>query len=334
MIGGYRIELDPWAPDYGGELGVLLEDGAQPDPTVNPSLEVPFDEWQPIAPSNLPGNELLVFIDGVRRLDARVTAQRDGRLFYGAFGSYAVGSVSVQDSRAAIDEKSIRLHRIFVLGGAPPSPTSPLTPARALVYEPLVIDDPEPDGPVREIHKAMQRAESDLLRAHAAPSAALVIADGPLEFQLPNEASALGYVKRMLRQYLGQAGFSHLMNLPPGSRTPIFEIRRDKSRRLSWYARLGTREAGESRLSGVVRLECSPMDLKSAQALANRSVGELGRFVPSRARDPRSPQNLLPIGALERILRHRLGDARLVRRNITTMLARDEKSHHDQANKV
>jgi hypothetical protein len=30
--------------------------------------------------------------------------------------------------------------------------------------------------------------------------------------------------------------------------------------------------------------------------------------------DPRAPQNLVPIGALERALRHRMGDPRLVER--------------------
>ena len=47
------------------------------------------------------------------------------------------------------------------------------------------------------------------------------------------------------------------------------------------------------------------------------------RFVLSRSRDPRAPQNLVPIGALEQHLRRGLGDARLIHRRLATLLARE-----------
>jgi hypothetical protein len=40
-------------------------------------------------------------------------------------------------------------------------------------------------------------------------------------------------------------------------------------------------------------------------------------------RDPRSPQNLLPVGALETALTHRLGDRRWVGRLITTAIGHE-----------
>jgi hypothetical protein len=58
-----------------------------------------------------------------------------------------------------------------------------------------------------------------------------------------------------------------------------------------------------------------------ARQLADETATRLPAFVPSRARDPRAPQNLLPIGALEQHLRHRLGDARLIRRKIAQLIA-------------
>ena len=65
-------------------------------------------------------------------------------------------------------------------------------------------------------------------------------------------------------------------------------------------------------------MECdgalSPGD---ASALADQSTAALPRLVPTPARDPRAPQNLLPVGALERALAHRLGDRRWVRRILT-----------------
>lgn len=62
---------------------------------------------------------------------------------------------------------------------------------------------------------------------------------------------------------------------------------------------------------------------KSFSALADAATIWLPRCAPQRARDPRSPQNLLPIGALERKLKVALGDARLVKRWIETLTAKE-----------
>jgi hypothetical protein len=44
------------------------------------------------------------------------------------------------------------------------------------------------------------------------------------------------------------------------------------------------------------------------------SARTLPRFASDPIRDPRAPQNLYPVGALEACLRHRMGDATIVRR--------------------
>jgi hypothetical protein len=48
--------------------------------------------------------------------------------------------------------------------------------------------------------------------------------------------------------------------------------------------------------------------------LANRTAALLPRFRSEPHIDPRAPQNLVPIGALERQLRARLGDRDLIYR--------------------
>ncbi len=70
--------------------------------------------------------------------------------------------------------------------------------------------------------------------------------------------------------------------------------------------------------AGIVRLECSA-DLEIAEAvwLADLSLVTLPRFASSPYKDPRAPQNLVPIAGLERLLRSRLGDARLLHRALT-----------------
>jgi len=76
-----------------------------------------------------------------------------------------------------------------------------------------------------------------------------------------------------------------------------------------------------------VRLEVSEgVGIDEAIRLAELTTSVIPRFVPSRTRDPRAPQNLVPIGALEQHLRRGLGDARLIHRRLATLLAR-ELSH-------
>ena len=69
--------------------------------------------------------------------------------------------------------------------------------------------------------------------------------------------------------------------------------------------------------AGVVRIECAAeLDKAEAVALADLSVVTLPRFASSSYKDPRAPQNLVPIAGLERRLRSMLGDGRLLYRTL------------------
>jgi len=77
-------------------------------------------------------------------------------------------------------------------------------------------------------------------------------------------------------------------------------------------------------LSGIVRLEVAEsVGLIEAIRLADLTALTLNRFIPGRSRDPRSPQNLLPIGALEDHLRRQLGHPLLIRRHIESLIAEE-----------
>ena len=115
-----------------------------------------------------------------------------------------------------------------------------------------------------------------------------------------------------------------LFSLAAGARTPLFTLSSRRFARYSWFLRLAAPYAGDSELSGLVRLEVAEgVGLEAARVLADATCVLLPRFAPSRGRDPRAPQNLLPIGALESHLRHRLGDSNLVRRHISACLAKE-----------
>jgi hypothetical protein len=72
-------------------------------------------------------------------------------------------------------------------------------------------------------------------------------------------------------------------------------------------------------MGGLARLEYpAEENLKEAIEVANLTAAVLPLFASDPLRDPRYPQNLLPIGWLERRLRNLLGDPRILKRSLLT----------------
>ncbi|HEY1666881.1 MAG TPA: hypothetical protein VGG54_14430 [Trebonia sp.] len=139
----------------------------------------------------------------------------------------------------------------------------------------------------------------------------LLIVDGPLRGRdrLPR---ALGYIKSHHATYLPPELNALVATLTPGQRTPAFHMGTSWDRH-SWYLRLPG-PAGAP-WSGVVRIECAAdLPVSEVTRLAGLSQRSLGRFASDSYKDSRAPQNLYPIAGLERELRRRLGDPRLLYR--------------------
>ena len=66
----------------------------------------------------------------------------------------------------------------------------------------------------------------------------------------------------------------------------------------------------------ALRVLTGPGARRDAVALANVTAAVLPRFASEPHKDTRAPQNLYPIGGLERELRHRLGDQALLFRSL------------------
>jgi hypothetical protein len=160
---------------------------------------------------------------------------------------------------------------------------------------------------------------SGTARDGGSDGADLLVVDGPLRNrrQLPR---TIGYVKTQQKQYLPAALTAVVTSLRPTQRTPVFQLGTVWGG-WSWYLRLPG--ASGAPWSGIVRIECSP-DLTPAEAieLADLSSATLPRFASSSYKDPRAPQNLVPIAGLERRLRGMLGDARVLHRALALATAR------------
>ncbi len=274
---------------------------------VDVTCEVAADAWRPMAPA--PGASApscMVFVDGVRRVHAHGWVETsDGGLRQGICASYAAGAVRC-DGRAALAAAKVTRGLFCVGEGVEPIVT------RHAIYAPRPAGGEAPE----QLWLAVQAQMADLeakvsIDAGAGAEGEIVVVDGPLRDRrhVPGVA---GYVKTHHVRYL-EPGHSEIVGaLAAGQRTPLFCIG-GPFPRWSWYFRL-PHGVGHP-WAGVVRLEApASLDATDAVRLADQLAVALPQFASQPHQDPRAPQNLHPIAALERELRRRLGDPALLER--------------------
>jgi hypothetical protein len=135
----------------------------------------------------------------------------------------------------------------------------------------------------------------------------------------------VGYVKTHHRALLAAEDHARVPRLRSGERTTLFQLRRQGQRGspYSCYFRLAPQAPTSSPWSGVVRLEVPESGgLDPARLLVDTVAAALCPFAGVPHRDPRAPQNLQPIGAHERHLRHLLGSPALATRAVRDAVSR------------
>ncbi len=305
-----QMFVEGWAPEYGSPLD-QDEALAPAEGSVDPTIET--EDWEPIEGVD-DGVDVVAFVDGVRRVDARLTLDDpDVGPVPGICGTFAVGATVWDRAARRATVEAVRVERWAILAGGRPEtfPAVDLAPAMATTTTPST----DPADLVRELHTRMRRAEGET--ASELSSGVAVVADGPL-----NELTAhatVGYIKSHRVTYLAPEQNAVIGQLAPGQRTPLFTI--SDYRRYSWYVRLAMLQGGHS-WTGIVRCETSgQLPRARATALADRTAALLPLLASQAHLDPRAPQNLVPIAALERELRHRMGDPRLVYRALRAAVA-------------
>ena len=299
-----RLIVEQWAPEYGSSMAVDALD--ETTATVDVEAEVPVEQWGPRTPpadAHVPDE--IAFVDGVRRVEARVWVESDrGGTHQGLCASYAAGVVRCNGAATVVDARVER--GIFCDA---PDLVPVVTRHGRFGVKPV----PSPAAG-DALSLALQRSMADLERAvsEAVADDCLLVLDGPLRERTGLD-HAVGYIKTHHVSYLPATVQEVVPRLGPGQRTPVFLIGDGGFRRWSWYLRLpGDRSHG---WAGVVRCELSP-DRTAADvvAIADTCALVLPRFASEAHKDSRAPQNLYPIAGLERELRRRLGDPRLLYR--------------------
>ena len=303
--------VDPWDPGYGLAFSEDLDGGALEESSaeLNLDLEVPVAQWCPIDPDPappLPGTVL--FLDGVRRIDARIWVHgRNPQPAPGIAASFAAGLVCC-DGAARVADVTVERGLFTAASEA----TDIIT--RSARYPARLSNGPGLDQLSLTLQQRLTNAEVQLaltFRAQHPAGDDLLIVDGPLRGRTHLDRT-VGYIKTHHAAYLAAEHAGVVAALRPGQRTPAFTMG-TSWRRNSWYLQLpGTPGVP---WSGVVRLECSAeLPPVGVTQLADLTARLLPPLASSPYKDPRAPQNLVPIGGLERELRHRLGDQQLLYR--------------------
>ncbi len=274
------ISVSEWVPSYG-----------DPHELSESTQQAQIWEHDCLQAVDCPALDLpLSFVDGVRRGEAVLYFQQ----YTGLAAAFGVGSV-LPGGRFGPS----RIERVFAR-----FPEVDLPP-QAGGWSWKSLPAPAEMEAEMAVHQAMREAEAKLAAELAQD---WVVVDGPLASPL---AQGVGYVKTQARSLLEPAQEERLRLLQAGQRSSLFSLG-DKQ---ACYVRLAPLPAHGHPYFGLVRLEVFGERQWARQRL-HQVAGALPAYAGVAHLDPRAPQNLQPIAALEKDLRRRLGDAGLALRAV------------------
>lgn len=313
------LKLDPRPPSYDSVAEASFE---AREARWDVIADVETADWRPITPPEVREAPRIAFVDGVQRLEWRVSAEQEGAWpLPGILASYAAGAMCPGREPSL---RHVRVERRVILThGARPSSVRLAPHNGDLVYLPAHTPGDDVEALYSELNDLRWNLEREVVRALIVDGEELIIADGRVKEM--KQGPVAGLIKTLRDLYLTESEhIDCLMALGKGQRTPVFVIEREQTRYYTWYIGLAVPGPLDLALSGIARIE---VDQHHAQAEAIRfadvTAAVLPLYASSAMRDARAPQNLLPVGQLERELRHRLGDEALLHRLMVDAFARE-----------
>lgn len=295
------IYVEDWQVEYGRPNLVADDEDAKEGSAV-----LYEDDDRLVAhPGRQPAPERLSLacVDGVRRAEALLglPGNGSGEEARGIAGALAYGSVLIEgEDRPRFGRCEVERLAIW---GSSRSQALPEVPG-GWRWQVASIDSTEIFAPMRELEKLMTIRERKLAR-ELAEHYRLTLVDGTLRPLSNLPLPMIGYIKTHHRRLLDVARHREVPNMDVGWRTSLFKLGEE---RFSAYVRIGAPSALGSPWAGIVRIEMfQSLGPERARELADELAGLLPRFAGVAHRDPRAPQNLQPVGALESHLRRLMG---------------------------
>lgn len=304
-----RIYVEEWAASYGSPLLFAAD---EEDDTAGAALIEDGEQFRRHA-APFPGAlDSVAFVDGVRRAEASLYQQEaaSGAMVHGVAGAHACGAVACLPGQRP-EYRDVTVTRMIVWGGGLTGVLPPML--GGWEWAAYSVDASEVDAPLKDLQRRMRKAEAELAERLMAQGL-LTIVDGPLSYLRNLDVAVIGYVKTHHRRLLSPQAHVLVPTLKAGERSSLFRLGED---RYSCYLRLLPAPPGANPWHAIVRLEFpQSVGLAAVIEVADRAVALLPRFAGVAHCDPRAPQNLQPVGALEDHLRHRLAPAALAYRAV------------------
>lgn len=313
-----RLTFDPRPPAYDSVTEATPAD----DTSVVVDDAIECAEWRGITPPDgtFPPP---AFVDGVQRIDARFAADGDGWPIPGVLASYAAGGMcpsSADPLRLPLVERVAVLAR-----GARPGKIVARISSGEVMWQPASAPGDDADALSSAVMHLRADLEAKVVRRLSTEHDGLTVADGRLPPDMGG--NVVGLIKTLHTMPITDpAKLDVLASLRRGQRSPLFLRRRSDREYYAWFVCLRTAARYEHPFSGLALLEMDAESRDEAVRAANATAALLPRYASTPQRDARAPQNLLPVGQLERALRHRLGDALFVHRLLREAFSREDVS--------
>tara|TARA_B100000029_G_scaffold510184_1_gene601077 strand:+ start:635 stop:1618 length:984 start_codon:yes stop_codon:yes gene_type:complete len=322
------LRLLPWQSEYGTSLSYDMDDSE--NVLVSVDVAVEQKKWDAITVKNATRIPAQI-IDGVRRAEVHVMQEDpvEGAIF-GLFGSFAVGAVLCEE-KAHVLEDTICVERVYLHSGKSfPSITISEGKSSLQFKSQRIPDSSNIITLLNSLQRRMLDAEILLASELSRDESKITFVDGPLRSLRSPGQRVIGYIKRIHQWYINDGQRNLLYGLAVNERTPLFhipsntEINNSQSGgRYSWFIRLRQLGSAYHPLGGIMRLETdASMPIEQARVLADESVQILPALSSIPGQDPRAPHNFVPVGRLEKVLTHRLGDQLWLNRKITSFVNR------------
>jgi hypothetical protein len=323
------LRIDPRPPSYDSVAEAIALAPSDEGSIVD---DVEHRDWRAVDPPALAATPDVAFVDGVERREARVSAEGEGMPFAGMLASYAAGAMC-PGKAPPLRHVSVE-RRIVLTRGARPSRVALAAGNAEVEYLPAHNAEDDPESLDRTLKQLRADLEASVVRSLIVDGVPLIIVDGRLPPGLDAErrkstpANAVGFIKTPHRLPIADAARVELLcALHAGQRSPVFVRRRSDRSYYSWFVCLAERRPFDLALSNLALLEMDDQaPLSQAIATADVTAALLPSYASTPYRDARAPQNLLPVGQLERELRHRLGDSDLLARLMVAWFAKEERT--------
>lgn len=308
-----RIFVEDWAASYGSPYLVVPDEAETAAVLVEDGAQLVAHSADPTRVLHRP----LAFVDGVRRGDASLYQEdtSTGLLARGIAGSYACGAVIINPGERPFCDRE-QVSRMVIWGSGLAGSLPPQSGGWS--WTGASVDSEEPDAPLAALQQRMRQAEGQLSE-QLCGDGYLTIVDGPLSYVRSHDLPVVGYVKTHSRPLLALDAHTRVPELTAGQRTSLFTLGTD---RYSAYLRLAPVSPSSGPWTGIVRIEIpQSAGLEAAMDVADAVAATIPTYAGIAHRDPRAPQNLQPVGTLEKHLRHLLGDGSLARRAVRDAVA-------------